>query len=148
MYDRPSADELLEAAQQHLEHNIIPVVKSDRALYFQTLVALNVLRIVQREGQLAEDHLREEWAALNTLLNLDSPFPEPASATRDAIAERRKTLCELIRRGDFDDADAEQQLHDYMLRHATAQLSVANPRFLQQLAEEDAATQTPLGDEG
>lgn len=145
MYDLPNADELLTAARQHFEDTVIPAVKSDRVLYFQTLVAVNVLRIVQREAQLAEDHLAAEWDALNGLLNLENAPPETRSATVDAIAERRKTLCELIRRGDFDTPDAESRLRDYMLRHAVAQLSVANPRFLQQLAAEEEAEDAAAG---
>ncbi|HRL13218.1 MAG TPA: DUF6285 domain-containing protein, partial [Aggregatilineales bacterium] len=65
MYDRPSAQALVEAARQHLENRVIAAVKGDPKLYFETLVAVNVLRIVERELALAPDQRTSEAASLS-----------------------------------------------------------------------------------
>src|SRR5690242_14430603 len=48
MNDRPTAAELVFAVREHLEGELIPTL-ADPRLRFQTLVAANVLRIVERE---------------------------------------------------------------------------------------------------
>lgn len=137
MYDLPSAQALLDAARTHLEEHVIPAIKHDRVLYFRTLVAINVLRIVERESDLREHHLRTEWDALNKLFNLETAMPSEHLAAQNAITERHQTLCTLIQRGDFDGSAPQQHLRTYLLDHVVAQLHVANPRFLQHLAAED-----------
>jgi len=49
VYDRPDVSELIDAVRQHLEQQVIPAVKDDPKLYFQTLVAANVLKIAGRD---------------------------------------------------------------------------------------------------
>lgn len=134
MYDRPTAAELIEAARQHLESALVPVVRGDPKLYFQTLVAVNVLRIVERELALAEPHLLAEWESLNALDGTDQPAPPRQSALMDALAERNRALCERIRQGAHDGDDGA--LFAHVVRVTQAQLTVANPRFLQTLAQE------------
>ena len=53
MIDRPTLAELIDAARMHMETNVIPAVREDRKLYFRTLVAINVLKIAERELELA-----------------------------------------------------------------------------------------------
>ncbi|MDL1885067.1 hypothetical protein FBR01_15630, partial [Anaerolineae bacterium CFX8] len=60
MYDRPTLSELLDAVRAHLEENIIPLLKDDRKLYYQTLVAVNALRIDGRELPMNALHLQDE----------------------------------------------------------------------------------------
>jgi hypothetical protein len=47
-HDRPSARELVEAAREFVEREILPTL-DDRRLRFRTLVALNALGIAARE---------------------------------------------------------------------------------------------------
>ena len=136
MYDRPSAAELLAAAREHLEQHVIPLARAhNHKLYFQTLVAANVLQIVERQMTLGSQHLYAEWSRLNLLLG-DAPHPGDDSALATALAERNAALCAAIRAGQWDE-------HPGLFRHlkacATEQLMVANPRYLAALAAEDEA---------
>jgi len=135
MYDRPSSTELLEAAGHHLQTEVLPVAKATNGkLYFQTLVALNVLSIVGREIQLRGTHLRAEWARLNMLLG-GEPLPESEDVLEARLAERNADLCAAIRAGEYDDS---QPLFEHLKATTIEQLEVANPKFLQTLAKEDA----------
>lgn len=135
MYDRPSSLELLEAASHHLQTEVLPVAKATNGkLYFQTLVALNVLTIVGREIQLRGAHLRAEWARLNMLLGGED-LPETEEALAARLAERNAALCAAIRAGDYDES---QPLFEHLKATTIEQLEVANPRFLQTLAQEAA----------
>ena len=63
MSDRPNAAELVEAAREYLEREILPVLE-DHRLRFRTLVAMNALGIARRELESGEetmspDELRE-----------------------------------------------------------------------------------------
>lgn len=135
MYDRPTASELIDAARLHMETAVIPAVRQDRQLYFRTLVAINVLKIVGREMTMSADHMMATWARLNALLDDDQPLPAREQDIRDGITERNADLCAKIRNGDFDEDRAD--LFAHLKADTYAQLEVANPRFLAQLAAED-----------
>lgn len=136
MYDRPSAAELIEAARQHFETQIIPLTRSHNSrLYFQTLVAVNVMKIVERELALASGHAEAEWVRLDMLLGA-APAPQTSEAIQAALAQRNEVLCRAIRAGEHD---ANAALFSHLKACATEQLQVANPRFLSTLATEDAA---------
>ena len=136
MYDRPTAADLLQAVRQHLEKSLIPLARQTHfKLYFQTLVANNVLKIVEREILLGEAHLRAEWSRLNMLTGSQAP-PESLTEMRVQLADRNAALCDAIRAGDWDDS---QPLFEHLKATARAQLDVANPRFLDALRAEDSA---------
>lgn len=137
MYDRPSATELIDAVRSHLEQAVLPLAKAtNHKLYFQTLVAVNVLKIVEREWQLADGHGRAEWARLNDLEGVATPPPVEPAALAAALAQRNAALCAAIRRGDYD---ADPRLLRHVMATATEALQVANPKFLAALAEEESA---------
>lgn len=138
MYDRPTINELIDAARMHLETAIIPAVRADRKLYFQTLVAINVLKIAGRELALAPQYAEAEWAGLNRLENRDAPAPANLADLQAAIHERNKLLCAAIRAGDYDGEARQSPLLAHVIATTTAQLEVANPRLLQTMAAEDA----------
>ena len=54
MTDRPTAAELVEATREYLEAEILPAL-ADQRLRFRTLVAINALRIAQRELESTEE---------------------------------------------------------------------------------------------
>lgn len=140
MYDRPTAHELINAAIMHFEAAVIPAVRADRRLYFQTLVAVNVLKIVGREMTLGRDHLLAEWGRLNALLGDSVAPPAEPDAAQFALAARNAALCADLRAGKYDGAGADQAaLLAHLLATTVEQLAVANPKFLQTLAAEDAA---------
>jgi hypothetical protein len=136
MYDRPTAAELIEAARLHLEQQVIPVAKAaHHKLYFQTLVAINVMKIVERELALSSGHRRAEWSRLNMLLG-EQPQPNDIATFDAALADRNAQLCTAIRAGAYDDNRA---VFSHLKATTSEQLEVANPKFLATLASEDAA---------
>ncbi len=137
MYDRPHADELLEAAWQHLEQFVAPALKSDRKLYFQTLVAINVLKVVAREQRCRPDHLRAQWNRLNAMQDVDLPLPSEWDESLAALAIRNRELCYDIRAGRYDSDFLRETLYEHLYATTLEQLEVANPRYLQQLASEE-----------
>lgn len=138
MYDRPTLTELIDAARMHLENQVAPAVRHDHKLYFQTLVAINVLRIAERELQLGAGHAEAEWSRLNELLGESLPLPAPIDAIHAGITQRRVALCTDIRRGQYDSDAQRRALFEHVRATTIAQLEVANPRFLAVLAQEDA----------
>ncbi len=136
MYDRPTLTELLIAARHHFEEKVIPVAKqTNRQLYFQTLVAINVLKIVEREYTIRPFHLRAEWTRLNMVMGKDMPTIESDDDLEVAIQAANKKLCQNIRNGKFDD---DYALFEHLKARTIEQLEVANPKFLQAIHHEDA----------
>lgn len=138
MYDRPTLVELLDAVRAHLEDQIVPLLKEDRKRYYQTLVAVNVLRVAERELLLSAEHTQDEWARLNYVQKLDTPIPADPRAARNALAERNRKLCVQINDGDYDSVPQQAALFEHLLQTAFEQLQVASPKFLESLALEDA----------
>src|SRR5689334_13844170 len=137
MYDRPNTQELLDAARMHLEQSIIPAVRSDAKLYFQTLVAINVLKIVGRELEFAPRHMVAEWTGLNHLEGTMVDPPTEFSTLQNQLQTRNQDLCAAIRAGIYDSSEKQQMLLTHVKATTVAQLEVANPKFLQTLAHED-----------
>ena len=135
MYDRPNAAELINAVRGHLENQIIPAVKGDGKLYFQTLVAVNVLRVVERELNLAPDHLQAEWTRLDHLEEAMEMPSDPRAAV-STLHDRNAQLCDNIRAGRYD-GEHKQALFEHLVATTIEQLQVANPKYLQALAQED-----------
>ena len=133
MYDNPTAQALLDAVRLHLETHIIPAIKTDRKLYFQTLVAINVLRIVERELSHDEAHLRSEWNRLHDLLGLDTPAPDSKSGFIHELTAQNQVLAEAIRSGEYD---SSPELFDHLKATTVSQLEVANPLFLMKIISE------------
>lgn len=132
MLDRPTAEELLDAVRMHLESHIIPVIKSDRKLYFQTLVAVNVLRIVGRELD-KEGHLKDEWTRLTDLMGDDSPTPDNNRHFIGILNEKNEALADAIRAGEYD---SSQILFDHLMANTITQLEIANPLLLMKIISE------------
>ncbi len=127
MYDRPTLEELIAAARIHLENVVIPVAKTiNHKLYFQTLVAVNVLRVAERELLLGHAHFKAEWSRLN-MLQGDQSLPADPDNWQSALQERNSALCADIRAGKHDQHAA---LFSHLKACATEQLEVANPKWL------------------
>lgn len=137
MYDRPTLTELLTAARHHFENEIVPLTRQTNfKLYFQTLVAINVLKIAEREYTIRPFHLRAEWTRLNMVMGKDMPQIDSDDDLEVAIQQANTHLCERIRAGDFDEDAA---LFEHLKARSIEQLEVANPKFLQTIHAEDAA---------
>jgi hypothetical protein len=137
MYDRPTAAELLDAVRAYLQDQIVPVVRADRRLYYQTLVAIHVLGTINREMRAHVEHLHEEWKRLNYVQDVKTPMPPDEESLRAALAERNKRLCEDIAAGRYDSSARRAALFEHLVSTTREQLEAANPRFLQALALED-----------
>ncbi|MCU0513900.1 MAG: DUF6285 domain-containing protein [Anaerolineae bacterium] len=134
--DDPAAAPALTAARVFVQETLVPVTKAlHHKLYFQTLVAVSVLKIVEREWQQREAHYRAEWARLDALTGAQ-PAPAAADALTAALAGRNVALCAAIRAGQHDHRRA---LFDHLKATTVEQLAVANPGYLSALLAEDAA---------
>lgn len=134
MYDDPDLQSLLKAVKEHLELNIIPAIRSDPKLYFQTLVAVNVLTISQRELEYQQEHAYSEWERLNQLDGSCEPPPPSWDDLKSALQKRNADLAMAIRQGAYD--KKADQLSNYLQQCVMAKLEVANPRFLQRIMSE------------
>jgi hypothetical protein len=131
MFDHPSAAELIAAARMQLEQQVIPSIAEPR-LRFQTLVAANVLAIVERELTAGEAHLAAAWQRVGELQG-DIGAKPAGEALRAAVAMQARRLCADIRDGVYDDPVREQALLAHLRRTAEEELAVANPRFLERM---------------
>lgn len=129
MYDRPNLSELIDATRGHLEANIIPAIKADPKLYFQTLVAINVLKIAERELALKWKHFHAEWSRLDALYGTVTPIPPDPADAEAALTARLATLSDHIREGYFS-PDQQAALLAHLLAQTTDALEIANPKFL------------------
>jgi hypothetical protein len=134
MYDDPDLKSLLQAVRDHLEANVIPAVRSDNKLYFQTLVAVNVLTIGQRELEHQQEHAYAEWESLNQLDGSCDPPPDSFDELKSVLTKRNADLALAIRRGDYD--QKAEKLARYLQQCVVQKLQVANPRFLKRIMTE------------
>lgn len=112
--DRPTAGELLEAAREFINEEVLP--RADARRQFLARVAINALSIVERELEHGPAADAAETVRLTTLLGRDG-----------TLAELNAALAAAIRAGEFDERDAALMAH---LRATTAdKLAIANPRY-------------------
>lgn len=128
MFDLPTAAELIAAARQHLERQVIPGL-ADARLRFQTLVAANVLAVVERELAQGEQALAAAWGRL-AALDGQPGLPPSGAALAAEVAARSQELCRRIRAGEFDDGPRRAALLEHLRQTAVDELKVANPKFL------------------
>ena len=129
MQDRPTELELVEAVAQFLEDEVIPVT-TDSRLRFRLLIAINVLKIVERELTAGEAPLKLEWQQLVSLLG--RPAQEPplsVPALRVALQELNQELCRRIRAGETDGRWGEA-VFDHVYQVEIEKLRITNPRYL------------------
>ncbi|HEV7733865.1 MAG TPA: DUF6285 domain-containing protein [Candidatus Binatia bacterium] len=126
MQDRPTAQELLAAVRYFLEHDIMPTLEGRRR--FHTLVAANVLHIIERELTHEEPSLAAEWARLAALPNMNAgEIPTSLAALRTTVRDLTLRLSEKIRAGDFDDSP---EVREHLRQTTVEKLRIANPRML------------------
>ena len=135
MYNHPTAAELIAAARMQIERNILPALAEPR-LRFQTLVAANVLAIVERELAGGAAHLAAAWQRMAELLGDAATNPPPGDELAAAVAAQNLALCNAIRAGAFDAGPQHQALLAHLRRTAEAELAVANPRYLERVRSE------------
>jgi hypothetical protein len=124
MQDRPTAIELLAAIRHFLEHDIMPTTEGRRR--FHTLIATNVLSILERELATEEDTLRAEWTRLSQLLDAGE-LPTSLNALRASVRQLTDRLANDIKDGNRDDDTA---VWSHLRRTTEEKLRIANPRML------------------
>jgi hypothetical protein len=110
LHDLPDAAGLVEAVREFLEGDVLGATEG--RVQFHTRVAVNVLRMVERE-------LREGEALL-------------AAHTEGLAAlgvDDERALADAIRRGDLD--DRLEDVRSFVESTVRAKLEVANPRYLE-----------------
>ncbi|HUO04659.1 MAG TPA: DUF6285 domain-containing protein [Candidatus Binataceae bacterium] len=133
MQDRPTSIELLEASADFIDREVISALNGGRQ--FQARVAANVLRIVAREIQLEDSHVRSEVKALSALLGQEPPHLHSLDDLRRAAFKLNEELSAEIRAGGADSEPRRSQVASAVRRIVEDKLRIANPRYL----EADAA---------
>jgi hypothetical protein len=124
MQDRPTQRELVEAARELFQNEVLPTI-TDPRLKFRTLVALNALGITEREMFSGDVFVDEELTALRALLGLaEAKLPESRAAKETEAWAHRKTLAARIREGTAPDGTVA-----FLKASVGWKLAVASPRF-------------------
>ena len=123
MQDRPTAPELLDALAGFMRDRAANA--RDRWERFQFQVAANSIGIIQREFEMEEGLLQDEWRGLDTLLGSERP-PGSYAGLRERTQARNEELVRRIQAGEFDgDRDAELQRH--LLETVLGKVRIASP---------------------
>ena len=123
MQDRPTTREMVEAAREFFERELLPTI-ADPRLRFRTLVALNALGISEREMFAGEVFVDEELTGLRALLGRSGPVPEARAAKEAEAWALRKELAALIREG-----RAPEGTGAFLKTSMAHKLAIASPRF-------------------
>src|SRR5579863_6071012 len=108
MQDRPTSVELLEAAADFVENELVPAIQGARQ--FQARVVANVMRVVAREIKLEDPLVRDEVKALAQLLGYDAPHLHSLDELRAAATSMGDELAAKIRSGEADEGDWRQNV--------------------------------------
>ena len=137
MQDRPTSAELLEAAADFVDRELVPAIEGARQ--FQARVVANVMRIVAREIQHEDPAVRIEVKALARLLGRDAPHLHSLDDLRKASASMGEELSARIHAGDADSGSWRAEVLSVVRRSVEDKLRIANPRYL----EKDLAMRKP-----
>lgn len=124
MQDRPTRLELITAARELFQHEVLPQIQDPR-LKFRVLVALNALGMAERELFAGDTFLDEEWRALTRLFGRDdSVIPARTEEKEKACWAMRTELSARIRAG-----DPPAETASYLRRSIEQKLAIASPAF-------------------
>ena len=113
--ERPSAAELVNAVADFLEQDL-PAAALDPQVAFHTRIAVNVLRIVERELAAGAEVAAADRTRVSALTGSDADLP-----TLNSV------LAEHIRTGRLSTED--EALRDHLIRSALSRLAIDNPRY-------------------
>ena len=129
MQDRPTSVELLEAAADFVDRELVPAIEG--AKQFQARVVANVMRIVAREILLEDPAVRREVKALAKLLGHDAPHLHSLDDLRKAATGLGAELSAKIRAGDADAGAWRTEVLAVVRQSVEDKLRVANPRYVE-----------------
>lgn len=114
--NRPTAAELLEAAREFLEAEAMDAIAADD-VKFKLRIAINVLKLIERELLLGPGNEARELGQLQALLG----------RADESLERLNAGLCDRIRAGEFD--DGLQQLLPCLQESTLDKLAIDNPRY-------------------
>ena len=129
MQDRPNSVELLEAAADFVEREVVPAIQGARQ--FQVRVVANVMRIVAREIQMEDPVTRAEVKALATLLGHEKPHLHSLDDLHKSAVQLNEELSEKIRAGAADEGAFRDETLKVVRRAVEDKLRIANPRYIE-----------------
>ena len=129
MQDRPTSVELLEAAADFVDSELVPAVQGARQ--FQARVVANVMRVVAREIKLEDPLVRSEVKALARVLGHDAPHLHSLNDLCAAAVSMGEELTTKIRAGEADDGDWRGEVLAVVRQSVEDKLRIANPRYLE-----------------
>ncbi len=129
MQDRPTAIELLEAAADFVEREIVTATSG--RVQFQSRVVANVMRIVAREVASEDSMVRAEVRALADLLGREHPHVHSLADVSKAATALNEELSKRIRAGDADSGSWRTDVLKVVRAAVEDKLRVANPRYLE-----------------
>ncbi|HVA80014.1 MAG TPA: DUF6285 domain-containing protein [Candidatus Binataceae bacterium] len=129
MQDRPSAIELLEAAADFVDREI--VTTTEGRVQFQSRVVANVMRIAAREIRDEDRFARAELRALAAVLKCETPHVHGLDDVREAAARMGGELSAGIRAGAADRDPRRAQVMAAVRQIVEDKLRIANPRYLE-----------------
>jgi hypothetical protein len=112
--NRPDKKELVEAVREFLENKVQPAVEGQ--ISFHTRIAVNMLRIVERELALGPELEHRELERLRALLGQEGTLEELNAA-----------LCQKVKSGEID--YRSQELITHLRLSALGKLSIDNPEY-------------------
>lgn len=113
--ERPSAAEIIAAVAEFLEQKAAPQLDAHTA--FHAKVAVNALRIVERELAQAPAAMRDELARLASLTGVAG----------DDLHVQNAALCARIDEGRVATGDAA--LRDHLLKSVLARIAIDSPKY-------------------
>jgi hypothetical protein len=114
LHDRPTAQELVQAVREYLEHDVVP--GTEGRLSFHARVAANVLAMVERELDLGPALDAHEQLRLERLLGHEG-----------SITDLTAELARRIRDGSLDARRGD--VVELLRASVLAKLAVANPTY-------------------
>lgn len=125
-FDRPSKHELVSAVREFMEDKLLPELQGH--LGFNTRVAINVLKTVERELAQGETTSKETRLRLLQLLKNED----------DTLSNRdlNQVLSEEINKRNFSYQD--EMLTDHLWKTTMKKLAVDNPRYVSYQQEKDS----------
>ncbi len=129
MQDRPTSIELLEAAADFVDREIVPMLDGQRQ--FQSRVVANVMRVVAREIKLEDPFTRSEVRALSKLLAHPEPHVHSLDDLGKVAFKLNEELSEKIRAGAADSGAWRAEVLALVRRSVEDKLRIANPRYLE-----------------
>jgi hypothetical protein len=125
MQDRPTAIELLRAAQEFCEKDLQPALSG--RVRFHARVLQNVLGILEREWAGEDAAVRAEWERLRDLLTKDGDQPADLGSLSDQVKAWNAELSMRVRDGAYDDRFDE--VLESLRATVADKLAIANPRW-------------------